>query len=394
MKSILFRLVAVIVLLAGLFGAASSSRSPDTARQEVGEVFSFRVDSPRPAPLSWKLDYSFNGAAFVRLHFLDFDLAQGDKLLVSSPDGRQMWEYTGRGLHEDGEFWSFAVEGDQVSLELVAPSGRSNGFTIGEVGYGTVPLDADLPAPMIVVGDDGREPVTCHLDDTAVAAAQSPVARLLFTVKKSMYLCTGELVRGKYGSTLITNQHCIDSQEVVDTLEARFNYQQVSCEDPTLAVPVSYAGKKFLKTNSINYRRNFPSTGLDYTLLTLRGSAESNFGELIPTSAELFVGDEVNFIQHPGGRPKEVGFWEDAAHTIRCTIAVVAERYVSTYPASQIAYGCDSEGGSSGSAITRGADGKMVGLHHYGGVEEDLNSATMMSLICADAGELLVCDED
>ena len=51
-----------------------------------------------------------------------------------------------------------------------------------------------------------------------------------------------------------------------------------------------------------------------------------------------------------------------------------------------------AEGGSSGSAITRASDGKMIALHHYGGVSTVLNSGTMMSLICTNAGGLLVCD--
>jgi hypothetical protein len=61
---------------------------------------------------------------------------------------------------------------------------------------------------------------------------------------------------------------------------------------------------------------------------------------------------------------------------------------------NQIGYGCDSSGGYSDSAITRASDGKMIGLHHYGSVTPELNSATMMVLICQDAGEQLICDSD
>jgi lysyl endopeptidase len=393
MKAKSIRLLVVFVIFALLIGTAPAGGHAETYRLEAGKVYTFQVDSPSPAPTYWKQIYTFTDATYLRLHFVNFDLAPGDMLIVSSPDGTQSWQYTSAGLQGNGEFWSYAVTGDQVAVEFIAPSGQSS-FKISEVAYGTIALDSPLPIPEVVCGSDGREPIACHMDELAVASAQSPVARLLFVDGRNAYLCTGELVRGKYANTLITNEHCIDSQEVVSTLEARFNYQQITCEDTALASAVSYAGKKFLKTNDVTYKRHFPGTGLDYTLLTLRGNAEATFGELIPTTASLAVGDEIYFIQHPGGRPKEIGYWDDAEHSTRCSLATVAVRYVSTYPSSQIGYSCDSEGGSSGSAITRGTDGKMIGLHHYGGVEDCLNSATMMSLICADAGPLLICDGD
>ncbi len=102
----------------------------------------------------------------------------------------------------------------------------------------------------------------------------------------------------------------------------------------------------------------------------------------------------MNFIQHPAGLPKKIGYWEDSAHSIRCKIDTINQTYGSSYPNSQTGYGCDSEGGSSGSAITRARDGKMIALHHYGGVTSALNSGTMMSFICQDAGNLLICDSD
>jgi hypothetical protein len=63
-------------------------------------------------------------------------------------------------------------------------------------------------------------------------------------------------------------------------------------------------------------------------------------------------------------------------------------------PNSQIGYGCDSARGASGSAITAARDGKVIALHHYGGVSSNpcLNSGSGMKRICADAGPLLQCD--
>ncbi len=396
MKKSLVRLLVVCFLLALLPGVALYTPGAAVAypdRVEAGKVLDFRAESPHPAADGWTQTYTFTGAEFVRLHFKAFHLQEGDKLIVSSTDGVQAWEYGEKGVNQNGDFWSFAINGDTVKLSLVAPSGKSYGFKVEEVGFGTVPLEHSLPAPEIVVGSDGREDIACHLNDPVINTAQQPVARLLFTVKKTQYLCTGELVRGSNANTLITNNHCFADQKVTSTLEARFNYQYTICGGSTLATTTSFAGGTFLKTNAERYNRRSPgTTGLDYTLITLQGTPETIFGELIPTSATYAIGTQMNFIQHPAGLPKKIGYWENAEHTVRCKIDTLNMTYGSSYPNSQAGYGCDSEGGSSGSAITRANDGKMIALHHYGGVTSVLNSGTMMSLICSNAGSLLICD--
>ena len=403
MKVRTFRFVAVFAMFVlllmlwvmGIQEAPEVSTTQIGQRQEVGRVFGVSFDSPHPAPASWSRAYTFPGAEFIRLHITGFNLAQGDKLTISSPDGTQSWEYTGSGLNGNGDFWSFAIDGDTVRVSLSAPSGNSHGFKIVDVGYGTVALDMGTFVPEVVNETDGREPIACHTDDTVIDTAQKPVARLLFT-DGGQYLCTGELIRGNQDNMLITNAHCMSDQETVSTLEARFNYQYTDCAGTVMETPVSFAGGTFLKTNSERYRSRgrFAGGGLDYTLLTLQGTPEAVYGELTATTLDANVGDLMNFIQHPAGRPKEIGYWENADHATRCDIHTVNMTYGSAYPNSQIGYACDSEGGSSGSAITRASDGKVIGLHHYGGVDDNTNSATMMSFICADAGGLLLCDND
>lgn len=409
MKGRAARVLTVCFLLALLLGAApaplpaggsaaiaacGASAAPD--KVEAGKVIDFAGSLPARMANGWSEIYSFPGAKFLRLHLQGFNLQDGDRLVISAPDGSQATEYSGRGANGNGDFWSFAVLGDAVRLSLLAPSGREYTLKIREVGYGTVDLSQALPAPTpeVVCGDDGREDIACHLNETVVNATQLPVARLLFTVKKVQYLCTGELIRGANANTLITNAHCIDSQTVVSTLEARFNYQYTTCGGTTLATTTSFAGGTWLKTNAERYNARKPGTGLDYTLLTLQGTPEAIFGELIPTTLTAPVGTTINFIQHPAGLPKKIGYWEDSNQEVRCHIDTINMTYGSSKPNSQTGYACDSEGGSSGSAITRASDGKVVALHHYGGVSTApcLNSGTHMSLICQDAGSLLICD--
>ena len=248
-KSLLMTVFFIVTMFAGmLYTDAPAGRAnayPD--RVQAGSVIDFRAESPHPVPDGWTATYNFPGAEFVRLHFNRFDLAEGDKLVISNLDGSQSWEYTGQGHNGNGNFWAFAINGADVVVTIIAPSGNSYGFEIKDVGYGTIPLEVSQPVPEIVVGTDGREDVACHLNDPVVSAAQAPVARLLFTVKRTQYLCTGELVRGSNANTLITNNHCFADQTATNTVEARFNYQYTTCGGSTLAATTSFAGGTFLK---------------------------------------------------------------------------------------------------------------------------------------------------
>lgn len=387
-------LVVLITLVVSVFavqagGSLAQSELPvGSQKQLAGSVVPAQSQALRKSNGAYQESLVSAGAKFIRLHFVDFDLSEGAVLTVSSPDGAQKYSYTGKGSNQNGDFWSFAIDGEAVEVNL---EGEGK-YRIIEVGHGTVDLNASLPTPEIVVGTDGREDIACHTDETVINNTQKPVARLLFTVKKSQYLCTGELVRGSNANTLITNNHCFADQTATSTVEARFNYQYTTCGGSTLSATTSFAGGTFLKTNSVTYnKRKASTTGLDYTLITLQGTPEATFGELIPTSV-ISVGTQMNFIQHPAGLPKQIGYWEDYEHTVRCKIDTINQTYGTSYPNTQAGYGCDSEGGSSGSAITRASDGKMIALHHYGGVTTTLNSGTMMSFICSNAGSLLICD--
>ncbi|MGK4006453.1 trypsin-like peptidase domain-containing protein [Sorangium sp. So ce1036] len=110
-----------------------------------------------------------------------------------------------------------------------------------------------------------------------------------------------------------------------------------------------------------------------------------------PDGAQSF-----RYVQHPGGGPKEVGYWRDAAQTLRCQVDTRNQTYDLTTSRTQVGYSCDTAGGSSGSPVIHGVSGKVVALHHLGnvGLFTCRNGGTQMSAICADAGDLLDCASD
>ncbi len=386
------RLMIVFLAVAVVLATTSAwAASP----LKVGEMRPYRAETPHPYPLGtdarpavWTDRILSPGATFIRVQFTGFHLAAGDRVTVASPDGRQVWTYTGRGPRGDGNFLAFAVDGDTAIVTVHGGRRSGYGYRVSGVGHGTVRLN---PTPEVVCGTDGREDVACHINDAGFSTAQSPVSRLLYQSGAFLYVCTGWLVDGSNANTLVTNNHCISTQTETNTLQATFNFQFTTCGGGTLAQTSTYAGGTLLKTNNVDRRGS--KEGLDYTLLTLQGNPEATWGELVATARTVSAGEQIWFIQHPGGNEKEVGFFEDAAGTTLCRVDDVNQTYGRSAVGSQTAYGCDSEGGSSGSPIVDPASGEVIALHHFGGVGSNpcLNSGTSMSSICADAGTLLNC---
>ncbi len=359
---------------------------------KVGEVRGYRSETSHPypggnasRPVVWEERVTSAGATFIRVHFTGLHLADGDYVTVSSPDGAQSWTYHGKGPHGNGDVWAFAIDGDEAIVQIHGGTRPGHGYRIDAVGHGTVDIGPRggpfAPQPEVVCGTDGREDIACHL--TEANAAQRPVARLLFVSGASQFLCTGSLVTGPNSSTLMTNNHCMDTQNEWASQQARFNYQRTTCGGSVDEPASNYSGGTLLKTNK----------KLDYSLGTLLGNPEATWGELTPTTSQAAVGNLLWFIQHPGGRRKEIGYWEDEAQSLRCKVDRINQTYGGSQRQSQMAYGCDSEGGSSGSPIVSAATGRVIGLHHFGGVNNSpcLNAATEMPEICANAGALLSC---
>ena len=386
-------IVAFLIVLA-VASAPVWAQSP----LKIGKVLPYQAESPHPYPLGtearpvvWTDRVISPGAEFIRVHFSRLDLAPGDSVTVSSPDGRQSWSYTGRGPHGDGDVWAFAIDGDTAIIRIHGGRGAGHGYVIDAVGHGTISLvgKSSEPVPEVVCGLDGREDVACH-----PTINSDPVARLQWIQGAFIFSCTGWLARGSSPSLMVTNNHCFSTQKVTNNVQATFRFQHATCGGTDSPTGTSFGGGTFLRTNNVSQKGN--KGGLDYTLFTLLGNPEATFGEYIPTTAAASVGDPIWFIQHPGGGFKEIGFYEDTVGGQVCKVDTINATYAKSAPGSQTGYQCDSEGGASGSPILSATSGKVIALHHFGGVPDPgfacLNSGTRMAAICADAGGLLICD--
>ncbi len=391
--------ILFVAVLAVVVAAPAFAQAP----LKAGEVRPMRLETPHPYPAGtdarkvvWTDRVISPGAEFVRVHFSDLRLAPGDYLTVSSPDGAQVWTYRGKGPHQNGDVWALAVAGDTAIVRLYGGRGMGFGYVIDAVGHGTMPFYQKQagPVPEVICGTNGVEDVACYTSDPVFDSDQRAVARLSWIQGAYIYACTGWLAAGANDSTMVTNNHCFSTQRETETVQALFNFQSAGCGGTMAAPTTSYTGGTFLKTNSI--KRKGQKEGLDYTLFTLLGNPEATWGELTPSTRPVTIGDPIWFIQHPGGNEKKVGVYEDGARTALCDVDDIGQTYARTATASQIAYACDSEGGSSGSPILASGTNRVIVLHHFGGVDDNpcLNSGTAMAAICADAAGLLSCVAD
>jgi len=393
MRHLALRGAAVAVAL-GIAFTGSQAFAQKAVR--AGDTRPYIASTPHPYPMGnadrpevWSDAIESGGATFLRIHFANFDLAPGDFVTIHGPKG-EIHRYDGKGPRGTGEFWSFATEGDKATVRLHGGRSTSNGYTIDQLGHGTLPLDGlastEGPTPEVICGTDGRKRVACYT--TPPKSTWNPVARLLFVNDADgfQYVCTGSLVTAPNANTMITNNHCIDTQTETNSLQALFNYQKKNCSGNQNEATSSYNGGTFLITSPI-------VGGLDYTLFTLLGNPEATWGELTPTTVKPVAGSLMHFPQHPGGGQKVLGRFEHKNQTTRCTVYAINQTYCTSSPTcnatqanSQFNYGCDSEGGASGSPILTDAANRVWGLHHLGGITSCSNSATHMDLICNNAG--------
>lgn len=209
----------------------------------------------------------------------------------------------------------------------------------------------------VAKGDEGQERIfgdTVDFVDVAFfergrRAARS-VARIV--TRDGAALGTGFLISPRL---LITNNHVIGDAASSGDLLAEFDYERDIKGIPLKTTRFAFAPKLCFLTNHQN--------DLDYTVIALgeRIAGEkllTQFGYLPISNArnKHQLGDYVNIIQHPDGRPKE---------------AVLRENQLVARVGTTLHYIADTEPGSSGSPVLN-VQFALVALHHWGTPHREL----------------------
>ncbi|RKT51586.1 trypsin-like serine peptidase [Saccharothrix australiensis] len=372
----------VVPVLTGTASAADPAPTPPTGHagqpRQVGEeeVVSVALDGSAPAgaverPGSW----------YVKIHFTDLRLVGGDVLTVADPTGAETYRYeadvraSGTASVDGTGFWAMSVTGDRAAVAL---TGRDGGrphpgsrVRVDRITRGHTPAESAAAAeraPRSICGaNDYRDAVCYRTSNPGEFGRTGAVARLL---RNGRSLCTAWRVGPN--NRMLTNNHCFTSGAGI---EVWFDYQCDTCGGTTTGTVTKVLVSSVLKT----------STALDYTLFSVTDFDKlAPFGHLALDERVPDVGEEMYVVGHPSGKPKKVSLHDDQNAGGYCTVSGV--RVDGDSPQSDIAYRCDTEGGSSGSPVLSRRTHRVVGLHHWGGCP---NQGVRIDLVAAEVNPLL-----
>ena len=339
-----YLLTVVLLLLAS--GRVSEAQNPfEIVPQSVGVVESVSYSNPAVEPTEsdltriWSLPINRPGSSYLRLRVTvnsvppnsTSRLQVGTNSIVNAYSKDIDIGVVGK------SFWTPPILGQTLAVSLLAERNLVGlSVTVDRVAYTTRPGRLSS-----IVGLDQREEVFVYSLDPVISRVERAIAKLSFVKDQKMYVCTGFLVDDSH---LVTNEHCVNTDELCASTAAIFGYQKTP--DGSVDRGTSYECEKLVDV----------SFELDYAVLKLRGTPGQQWGQVRTSDADVVANDPLFIIQHPAGEQKQVSIKECSA-----AVAVADGRGTGT----DFSHTCDTLGGSSGSPVFN-ASGFVVGLHHFG----------------------------
>ncbi len=352
------------------------STTPLYSKVKVGEEVLEKHATPHPYKggdgVVYEKYFYWPNAGYVAVHISQFDLANGDYVEISSPDGRFSYRYEQKGkwVREKGQqhskqisdFWATHIPGDTAVVKLYSKNKKGgHGFEVDkwvhgyETGYIKAVMegleeDAEANIEAICSSDD-KEWAKCY-EGTEMYNKGRAVCRLLIGGSSA---CTGWLL-GSEGH-IMTNNHCISTQSDAGNTDYEFMAEGADCTTNCAswgACPgvVETSSGTMIKTDA----------DLDYTLILLPTNITSTYGYMQFRDELPTVGERIYIPQHPSAYGKQISVTSD-------TDGPYSKIYSTDEPPcaggpGDIGYYADTEGGSSGSPVLGFDDDLVVALHH------------------------------
>lgn len=324
--------------------------------------------------IAFEQDFYSADASYIKIHFRNFHLAKGDYVSISSSESGQEIIYKGKGksilngTESISDFWSLSIFSNRATVKLHSTSEASAyGFEIDKVAYGFPEAKIQNIINEAVCGNDDKEDIACYTG-TAMFDKAKAVCRLVIG---GSGLCTAWLL-GTEGH-IMTNNHCVSTQNGANNVEFQFNYQTIDCNGNTNASTDQVAQSATLLCTDGD---------LDYTLLQLPVNPTATYGFLSMRSSGPVVGERIYIPQHPGGSRKKISVLDDRSNSGFAEIININGGVNGT----RVEYYSDTEGGSSGSPVISYDDHLVVSLHNTGGC---LNGSNRVDAIINHMGSCL-----
>jgi hypothetical protein len=274
------------------------------AEEIVGTSIFPCIETPHPYPqpegngtLVWSTTIEEPGAAWIKIHFSSFQLNDKDFVNLIDEQERIIEHIRFRDVcvkhnsrfkfqqnsDQTVNFWTLAVDGQKIRVELHRESNNPTGlgFTINEIGVGSKPL-FDIGLGPVYNNDQessrdfllSPEKKSLNFSLSQMIAPYQAAGRMLYKKGTTWYTCKGNLLNGGKNEFL-PREDCIQSQDVVDTLEVRF-YIHYNLNNNDFPVYQSFYGDRFIH----NYLDN------EYGLVTLKRNMK--MGEFYNKDGEHF----------------------------------------------------------------------------------------------------------
>jgi len=377
-KGLRARIAAFTVFAAACLGssppvwpgaAAASPGRRERSRTIVGEEVRKRFETPHPysgaernePALVARQEIRYPGASYIAPHFSRFGLAEGDYVIVRSPDGARSWRYERQGEGEGDGFWGIHIEGDVALVELYSRHAVGGyGYVIDRFARGFSAAETGPEPPIeqksICGADDSQNAVCYQVTEPAIYGRARAVARLLINGTST---CTGWLV-GEAGHVM-TNDHCVGNADEAANTSFEFMAEGVTCDAscPRLACPGTVVA-----TSSTLVKSDRPR---DYALLLLPVNVSGTYGYLQMRRSGPVLDERIYIPGHPGGRGKRIAVFSDQSPSGYAEVSSVIEPACVPGGPPDVGYLADTEFGSSGSPVLGHADHLVVALHHCAG---------------------------
>lgn len=324
---------------------AAAQEAPVLEANRAGAVreveMRFDASTPRPSGsrVIWRRQVAEAGTSYLRLHLRREGAPFPDAArLHIFPDGGERVLLELNDVPEDG-LWTGILPGASATLAIesaAAPPSDAVFFVDRLLGQ------SSEPALFSTHGELQLQDILAAEVPEDVRRLSGPVALLSFFDAQIPRTCSGFLIEP---DLLVTNEHCIRSEENCSTMAALFGYRR-SGTGTEFGPQVHCAGWTAMQS----------SFELDLTVIRLTDAPGPEFGVVpLPDDPRSPEGP-LTIVQHAGDFPQQVSIIDCAA-----VAAPVAGRVSDT----DFTHTCDTAKGSSGSPVFD-QDGVLVGVHHFG----------------------------
>lgn len=364
------KIFTVCLMMAFLAIGSNSLFAAVRVGEEVVQTFETQHPYEGKKGVVWEEEISYPNAGYISIHFSQFDLAKGDVLEISSPDGKYFYTYKEKGkkvkhrTHTEvlSSFWATHIPGDTAIVRLISKNKNSAyGFVIDkwvrgyEAGFINAVMSAleeeTLDGGEAICSSDDKEWAKCYLG-TEMYNKSKAVCRLLID---GTYACTGWLL-GSEGHVM-TNEHCIGSQSSASNTDFEFMAEGATCTTNCASWGACSGTVEASSATLIQL-----DSALDYALVLLPTNLTSTYGYLQFRDTLPALDERIYIPQHPNHYGKQLAVLSDTDGPY-AKIYSTNEAPCSGGP-GDIGYYADTSGGSSGSPVLGYDDHLVVALHH------------------------------